>query len=62
MENIKIQRTVYPDVQLTEDQWKKEFRVGIRVNDSKRTDLSGRMMSLYDSLTFSKYLKKLRVG
>lgn len=62
MENIKIQRTVYPDVQLTEDQWKAEFKVGIRHSVSKFTDRAQQMMSLWDAQTLSNYVKRLKVG
>lgn len=62
MENIKIQSTVYPDVQLTEDQWKAKFKVGIMVTKAKLTDKATQMMSLWDDQTMNKYYKKLKVG
>ena len=62
MENIKIQSTVHPDQKLTLDQWKAEFKVGIRHSTSKFTDRAQQMMSLWDSQTLSRYVKRLKLG
>jgi hypothetical protein len=62
MENIKIQSTVVPDEQLTEQQWSEKFRVGILWNSSKLTDKANQMMSLWDEQTITNYIKKLKVG
>ena len=62
MENIKIQSTAYPDQKLTLDQWKAEFKVGIRHSTSKFTDRAQQMMSLWDSQTLSRYVKRLKLG
>lgn len=62
MENIKIQSTVVPDEQLTEQQWSEKFRVGILCNSSKLTDKANQMMSLWDEQTITNYIKKLKVG
>lgn len=62
MENIKIQSTAYPDQTLTLDQWKAEFKVGIRHSTSKFTDRAQQMMSLWDSQTLSRYVKRLKLG
>ena len=62
MENIKIQSTVYPDVQLTEQEWKAKFKVGIMVTKAKLTDKANQMMSLWDDQTTVRYYKKLKVG
>lgn len=62
MENIKIQSTVYPKQRLTEDQWRAEFRVGIRFSTSKFTDRAQQMMSLWNEQTFLNYVKRLKLG
>lgn len=62
MENIKIQSTVYPDVQLTEQQWKEEFKVGIMYNTAKLTDRANHMMSLWDDDAVIKHAKNLKLG
>lgn len=61
MENIKIQSTVYPEQQLTHEQWSKELKVGIRYNTSKLTDKASHMMSLWDARDMIKYTRKLNL-
>jgi hypothetical protein len=62
MENIKIKSTAYPKKQLTQEQWFKELRVGIRWNASKLTDRSQQMMNLWDQERQVKYLKQLTLA
>lgn len=61
MENIKTQSTVYPDQQLTFEQWAKELRVGIAYNTSKLTDKASHMMSLWDDQAIIKHAKKVKL-
>lgn len=62
MENIKIQSTAYPEQRLSLEQWRAEFRVGIRHSTSKFTDKAQQMMSLWDDKTLSTYVKRLKLG
>lgn len=62
MENIKIQSTAYPEQRLSLEQWRAEFKVGIRHSTSKFTDRAQQMMSLWDAQTLSNYVKRLKVG
>lgn len=62
MENIKIQSTAYPEQRLSLEQWRAEFRVGIRHSTSKFTDRAQQMMSLWDDKTLSTYVKRLKLG
>jgi len=60
MENIKTQSTVYPDKQLSFNEWAKELRVGIAYNASKLTDKAHEMMSMYNDNNMSKYIKNIK--
>lgn len=62
MENIKIKSTVYPDKQLSFNEWAKELRVGITYNTSRLTDKANQMMSLWDEERQVKYLKQLNLA
>ena len=62
MENIKIQRTVYPEQRPSLEQWRAEFRVGIRYSTSKFTDRAQQMMSLWDEQTLLNYVKRIKLG
>jgi len=62
MENIKIKSTAYPKQRLTEEQWKAEFKVGIRCSIYKFTDRSQQMMNLWDEERQVKYLKQLTLA
>ena len=62
MENIKTQSTVYPDQQLSFEQWAKELRVGIAYNASRLTDKAHQMMSLWDDQAVIKHVKNLKLS
>ena len=59
MENIKIQSTVYPDQQLTEDQWKQYTKASSAYVDRKPIHNANEMMKDYDQDRLNKYYKKL---
>jgi hypothetical protein len=59
MENIKIKSTVYPDKQISFNEWAGEFRVSVACNTSKLTDKANEMMSLWDEKRRVKHMKKL---
>lgn len=59
MENIKIQKTVYPEQQLTEDEWKQYTKASSAYVDKTPIYNANDMMRDYDQDRLNKYYKKL---